>query len=107
MLYEKGSLKRKESGGQYYLWSDKEIEEGRKRSNLFFAGFLVQKGYVGFYHMPIYTHPDMKKNLKPELLKCLNGKSGFHVTRLDNELKAQIKEALKAGYGCNDKMGWV
>ena len=106
--YEKDSLTAKQSGGQYHLWSNKEIEvEGRKRNEVYFAGLLVQKGYVGFYYMPLYANPSLKNELKTELLKCLKGKSCFHIKKLDDNLKSQIKDALETGYEYYKKLRWV
>jgi hypothetical protein len=107
-LYENGALKAKEAPGQYHLWNRKEIEfAGRKRSDIYFAGLLIKKGYVGFYYMPVYANPLLQKELKPELLKCLKGKSCFHIKKLDDTLRAQINDALKIGYACYEKWGWV
>jgi hypothetical protein len=107
--YEKGTIQViGDSGGQFILSSKKKVEiEGRKRDEIYFAGLLVQKGYVGFYYMPVYTQPEMKKIFKPELLKLLKGKSCFHIKKLDNELKTQIKDALAAGYECYKERGWA
>ncbi len=54
--YVKGSVKeRGEKPGMYNLVSEKAIEgEGRKKDEVYFATILVQKGFVGFYFMPIY-----------------------------------------------------
>lgn len=36
------------------LWSFKDLViEGRKRKEVFFAGLIIQKNYVGFYFMPV------------------------------------------------------
>jgi hypothetical protein len=106
--YEKDSLTAKQSGGQYHLWSNKEIEvEGHRRNDVYFAGLLVQKGYVGFYYMPVYANPSLKNKLKPELLKYLKGKSCFHIKKLDDNLKSQIKDALETGYEYYKKLKWV
>ncbi|HEY6975114.1 MAG TPA: hypothetical protein VH396_02425 [Chitinophagaceae bacterium] len=106
--YQKGRLKARRAGGQYHLISDKEVEvAGKKRNDIYFASLLVQKGYVGFYYIPVYADPAIKKNLKPELLKCLKGKSCFHIKKLDDELRTQIKDALKVGYAYYEKLGWI
>ena len=107
--YAKGTIKpRGDSGGQFHLWSDKEIEvQGRKMKEVYFAGLLVQKGYVGFYFMPVYAEPGMKKILAPELLKCLKGKSCFYIKKLDSQLEAQIKDALQKGYESYKEKSWV
>ena len=107
--YEKGSIKvRGGEGGQMMLVSEKPIEvNGKKRDELWFAGLLVQKGYVGFYFMPVYTKPELKEIFKPELLKCLKGKSCFHIKKADDVIYAQIKEALKKGYLAHKERGWL
>ncbi len=107
--YEKGSIKvRGGDGGQIILVSDKPVEvNGRKRDELWFAAALVQKGYVGFYFMPVYTRPEIKEIFKPELLKCLKGKSCFHIKKADELIYTQIEEALKKGYLAHKERGWL
>jgi hypothetical protein len=94
--------------GHYSLWSDKKIEAfGREREDVFFAGIGVQKGYVGFYFMPVYAEPSLKSQIHPQLAKCLKGKSCFHIKKNDPELMEQVKEALEIGYDSFKKKGWV
>ncbi|MHB8088757.1 MAG: DUF1801 domain-containing protein, partial [Anaerolineaceae bacterium] len=62
------------------LWSFKDLViEGRKRKEVYFAGLIIQKSYVGFYYMPVYAEPEIKQFFKPELLSRLKGKSCFHI----------------------------
>ena len=84
MPYEKGTMKLfGGSGGKVILISKKPVEIlGRKRGELWFASALVQKGYVGFYYMPVYADTAVKKRIKPELLRCLKGKAWFHMKNL-------------------------
>ena len=60
--YEKGTMKLLGgSDGKVALVSKKPVEIlGRKRDELWFASALVQKGYVGFYYMPVYGDPSIK-----------------------------------------------
>jgi hypothetical protein len=105
----KGNMKlMDDKPGQVHLISKKptEILE-KKRDALYFASLLVQKGYVGFYLMPVYSDEFLKKQIAPELLKCLKGKSCFHIKKLDDKLKSQVAQALQAGYDCYEKKGWV
>jgi hypothetical protein len=91
-----------------HLWSEKEVEvAGRKRDDVFFAGAIVQKGYVGFYFMPVYTDSERRDLFAPELLALLKGKSCFHVRRLDDELLATIDDALERGMGLYRRRGWI
>lgn len=81
--YVKGSIvMRGGSGGQVALVSEKEIwVEGKKKPELHFAAVLIQKGYVGFYFMPVYSDPERKELFAPELLKLLKGKACFHIKK--------------------------
>ena len=92
----------------YHLWSEKPVViDGRKKNEVFFAGLIAQKGYVGLYYMPVYAEPDVKQIFAPELLRLLKGKSCFHVRRLDDDLEGQISAALDAGLELYRKRGWV
>jgi hypothetical protein len=107
--YEKGTMKLLGgSGGKVLLISKKPVEIlGRKRDELWFASALIQKGFVGFYYMPVYADDGVKRLLKPELLKCLKGKACFHIMKYDQEIFSQIKEALSTGYDIWHKRGWL
>ena len=83
------------------------VVAGRPRNEVYFAGLIVQKGYVGFYYMPVYSDPERKALFKPELLKLLKGKSCFHVRKLDDEVIGQIDEAVQAGHDLYRERGWV
>jgi len=97
-----------DSGGQVHLYSIKPVEiMGKKRGGVYFASLLVQKGYVGFYLMPVYVDSFLKQSIEPELLKLLKGKSCFHIKKLDDILKSQVQKALQEGYDCYAKKGWV
>jgi hypothetical protein len=90
------------------LWSFKDLLiEGRKRKEVYFAGLVIQKSYVGFYFMPVYSDAEVKGFFKPELLSCLKGKSCFHIKKLDGELLSQIDAALQAGYALYQQKGWI
>ena len=90
------------------LWSEKAVEiAGRKRDEVSFAGLIVQKGYVGFYFMPVYTHAEQTAVFAPELLALLKGKSCFHVKRLDDALVGHVDAALATGFDLYRERGWV
>ena len=90
------------------LWSPKPIViDGRKRKEVFFAGLIIQKDYVGFYFMPTYAETNLKTVFEPELLCLLKGKFCFHVKKLDEELLRQIEVALKIGYELYRERDWV
>jgi hypothetical protein len=107
--YEKGSIKvHGGEGGQIILISYKPVEiQGRKRAELWFVSALIQKGYVGFYYMPVYGYAELGKQIHPELMKCLKGKACFHIKKNDDVLFKQIEEAIEIGYNHYKKLGWV
>ena len=93
---------------KYDLWSFKKLViEGRKRSEVYFAGLIIQSSYVGFYFMPVYGDGSLKEFFGPELLHLLKGKSCFHIRKLDAMLENQIKDALEKGYGLYQQREWV
>lgn len=94
--------------GYYDLWSFKDlIIDGRKRKEIFFAGIIVQKTYVGFYFMPVYAEPEIKTFFKPELLTLLKGKSCFHILTLNELLEGQIRDALASGFQLYRERDWI
>lgn len=93
---------------RFELWSVKPLViEGRKRKEVFFASLIIQKAYVGFYFMPVYVETELKNVFQPELLRCLKGKSCFHIKKLDETLLGQIETALKIGFELYQQRGWV
>lgn len=106
--YRPPLVARVDDARRYELWSEKDVViDGRKRSEVFFASAIIQKGYVGFYYMPVYTTPEMKRLFSPELLALLKGKSCFHVKTLDARLLAQVRRALEAGFRLYKQNGWL
>ena len=106
--YQPPLVPKRDEAGYFDLWSLKPmVIDGRKKNEVYFAGLIIQKSYVGFYFMPIYAETDLKTVFKPELLKLLKGKSCFHVKKLDDELLRQIAAALKIGYALYQERGWV
>ena len=92
----------------YQLWSEKRVEiDGRKRTEVYFAGLIAQKGYVGFYFMPVYTDPERKTVFAPGLLSLLRGKSCFHIRVLDDVLAAEVEDALARGFALYVERGWI
>jgi hypothetical protein len=80
---------------------------GGKPVDLMMAAAILQKGYVGFYLMYIYTDQSGKKKLSPALLKLLKGKTCFHVKKLDDGLREDIEAALELSTKCYKERGWL
>lgn len=99
---------RNETARRFELWSGKDLViEGRRRKEVYFAGLIIQKGYVGFYFMPVYIEAEMKQVFPPELLRLLKGKSCFHVNNLNGNTLIGIRAALKTGFDLYQQRGWV
>lgn len=93
---------------RYELWSKKPVViAGRKHKDVFFASAVIQRHYVGFYFMPVYTDVDLKEVFAPELLRLLKGKSCFHIKVLTPELTRHVEAALEAGFKRYQENGWV
>lgn len=108
MNYRPPFISKVDDESHFDLWSVKDLViEDRKRKEVYFAGLIIQKAYVGFYYMPVYAEPEIKKLFKPELLSRLKGKSCFHIHKLDAVLLEQIKDAVEKGFVEYQKRGWV
>lgn len=106
--YKTGNFTIREASGQALLISEKPVVvNSKKREEMWFASALIQKGYVGFYFMPVYGMKKVSDQIKPELMKCLRGKACFHIKKFDPILNNQIEEALKIGYSAYKEMGWI
>ena len=66
---------------------------------LFVAAVQTKKNYVSYHLMPIYTLPDLVKDLSPSLRKRMQGKSCFNFTTIDDahvrELTGLTREGIK------------
>lgn len=109
--YEKKLTKQKvnTTKPQYHLWSHKDLEiAGSKRDKVYFAWVIQQKHFVGFYFMPVYADSEkMRKVFSKELLSMLQGKSCFHLKKMDDQLLKDIRYALSEGYKEYQQKGWV
>ena len=109
MPYEKGNMKlRGGADGNVGLINEMAVViDGRKKDEIWFAYALIQKGYVGFYYMPIYMQEKVRAQISPELMKCLKGKACFHIKKFDPVIFEKIKEALAIGYKNFKEQGWI
>ena len=106
--YEKYFSPRKNEPGYYDLWLEREVVvDGRKRDSIYFAGLIIQKSYVGFYFMPVYTHEEAAGLFGNELMATLKGKSCFYIKELTPAIEQQIQDALKIGLRLYKKRDWA
>ena len=106
--YAEHFVVRRDEPGYYDLWSERDLViEGRKRTEVFFAGLIIQKSYVGFYFMPVYAESELALLFGAELLATLKGKSCFHLRKLTPEIREQVADALARGYELYRERSWV
>lgn len=92
----------------YDLWSEKNVMLlGKQRNEIYFAGLKIATSSVTLHFMLIYSNPEVKELLHPDLLKLLKGKSCFHFKKLDEILMQHIAEALEIGYKTYKQNEWV
>ena len=80
---------------------------GGKPKDVAMASIILQKGYVGFYFLPVYLNPAVQKKLSPALRKLLKGKTCFYIRGLSPELLKDVEAALEIGRADFEKRGWI
>lgn len=99
------ALKKKKS---FELTSYKKVViAGRPKDEVYFAGIIIQKNYVGFYYMLAYAEPELNDQLKPEFLALLKGKSCFYIKSTEKAIFDEVKKALDIGVQKYKEWGWV
>ncbi len=99
---------RTDLASRYELYSNHEVTvAGRKKKDMYFAGIIIQRGYVGFYLMPVYSHSGMKVKLPEKLRQLLKGKSCFHISEPDASVMKQIAALTKKGFALYQRLGWI
>jgi len=102
-----GSQVKQEKPG-FHLYGSKEVSLfGKKPQPTYIAGVIQQKNYVSFYFSPIYSHPDLFKNINPDLKKFLKGKSCFNINKTNPQLLEEIEDLLKKGIIKYKEIDWI
>ncbi|MHA2104186.1 MAG: hypothetical protein ACW981_12225 [Candidatus Hodarchaeales archaeon] len=92
----------------FHLYGNKEVSlYNKKPQKTYIGGVIQQKNYVSFYLLPVYSHPELKKNIDPDLKKYLKGKSCFNITKADENLLENIEEALDMGIKKYQEINWI
>lgn len=94
-LFEKKLTLKADTTDTYYL--DGPYSEKWKKE-LFFGSVQIKKNYVSFYLMPVYMHPDLLKDISPELKKHMQGKSCFNFKKVEPNLFKELTVLTKKGY---------
>lgn len=100
----------KAKGGkeQLHLYGKKKVSIlNLPERQTYIAGVIMQKNFVGFYSMPLYSHPK-ELPLKSDLLKkAKKGKSCLNITNIDADSLKELEGHLKKGIVLYKKLGWI
>lgn len=107
--YAKRLEVRSETEKAYNLYGKKDVQlEKKVEKGMYFASVMKMKSYVGFYFFPIYTHKaETEPTIDSDLMKCLKGKSCFHIKKDDPAIYKSIENALADGMKLYKKIDWV
>ena len=79
-----------------------------KGAPLFFGSVRKGKGYVSFHLFPLYTCPELRDGMSPELAKRMQGKSCFNFkTTPSTGQIAELKELTRAGMRAFEQKDWA
>ena len=90
--------------GKYELVS---LQPRSKGKPLYFGSVVIQKNYVSFHLVPLYTHPELEKNISADLKRHKQGTGCFNFTEPDLLLFVQLAALSVAGYRVYQSKGWV
>ena len=93
--YAKAMTIKQDTENAFYL--DAPYSEKWKK-DLYFGSVHIKKNYVSFYFMPVYMHPDLLKNISPELKKHMQGKSCFNFKKIEKPLFEELSRLTKQGF---------
>jgi len=102
-----GSQAKQQKPG-YHLYGNKVISLFEKKpQNTYIAGVIQQKNYISFYLSAIYSHPDLFKDISPDLKKFLKGKSCFNISKATPQLLEEVERVLKKGIEKYKEIEWI
>jgi hypothetical protein len=64
---------------------------------LFVAAVQINKRYVSYHLIPVYTRPELLKTVSPGLRQRMQGKSCFNFTAIDAGQAKELSALTKAG----------
>lgn len=80
---------------------------GGRPVDLEVASLVIQKGFVGFYFMPLYLKPALKSKISPALRKRLKGKTCFHINQAGAATEEDVRRAVDLGTQLYRDRGWL
>ncbi|MFC2166446.1 hypothetical protein ACFLQZ_00600 [Acidobacteriota bacterium] len=85
----------------------KVIIAGRPKDEVYFAGIIIQKNYVGFYYMLAYADTEVRDLLSTKFLALLKGKSCFYIKSSEKDILDEVEKALEIGLHAYRMRGWI
>ena len=72
--------------------------QGKKKvDGIYFSSVVPKPKDVRFYFFPLYDHPEIKDGLSDELLKCLKGKTCFHIKSITEDIERDLPLLVSRG----------
>jgi hypothetical protein len=92
--FESRSELRTDKPKDYHLYTRNRIYKGQQ---IYFAGVKLNKNYVSFYLMTVYSSPKQKALISPALKKRMQGKACFNFTTPDSALMKALSQLVSSG----------
>jgi hypothetical protein len=80
---------------------------GANKKPVFFAAAQVKKGYVSFYLMPLYAHPELFDEASSALEARRHGKSCFNFKTITEDDARALEELTRRGFERYEREGLV
>lgn len=91
-----------------HLYGKKKVSiMGSPERLTYVFGVIEQKHFVGFYSMPMYSHPKDLPLKNADLKKARKGKSCLNLTKLDAVMRKELNAHIKKGLALYRKEGWI
>lgn len=98
---------RKEGENGIEVAGTKRVMQGKQEVDGFYFASTVRKPKdIRLYFFPIYTDSDLY-SLSEELNKMLKGKSCFHIKKLNDPLKTELKDMMLRGKQRYEEKGHI
>lgn len=100
----------KDSKTAFELIGNKTVPYGYKKEmvpGIYFSSVVARKDMVSFYFFPMYMNAAEFTDLIPSMIKCLKGKTCFHIKKAEQVNEKELKALLKKGINAWKKMGYM
>ena len=101
---DNGLVPKKNESDYYYLNTNKRIKD----KEIFFGAVQIRKSYVAYHLYPVYTNPELPKEISDTLKKRMQGKSCFNFKKeITDEQLNEIRELTKKSYKKYLDIGYI